>query len=224
MPDLLLDALPVIDLLEITASTTAVAELTQRDQSSVSRIYRQASDKLGLQFAKGPSGHYRAGSNQALLKELRRSSQRLRLTHRMELRWLGCSWSPALAHGTDACPPLPNRSSCLQRTCDLVRDHLLDLAVLPGRLLLPANAEELLPRQVVPLACGQLLALPLVRYRGPLLNQHQARPIATGPHEVEVLVLRRDLQSEPALMELVDAVAQAYRNAFRHRPDLDWLR
>ena len=68
MADILLDGLPVLDLLEITPSTSTVAQITQRDQSSISRIYRQVSRRLGLEFRKHTDGRYRAGSNQALLE------------------------------------------------------------------------------------------------------------------------------------------------------------
>ena len=52
MADILLDGLPVLDLLEITPSTSVVARITQRDQSSISRIYRQVSQRLSLDFRK----------------------------------------------------------------------------------------------------------------------------------------------------------------------------
>ena len=295
MPDLLLDALPVIDLLEITANTSAVAQLTQRDQSSVSRIYRQASKRLGLQFAKAPSGDYCAGDNQALLQQLRRSSQHLRLHNPIELRWLGCRWSPALAAGATSPHPLPNRWNSAQRTCELVRNHLLDLAIVPGLELLPGDRSPLPLPAELPLACGHLLALPLVHYplliaadqdhplhaqttlstadlaawplqaeasdpapqRDRLLQRSglklsdrpatiprlalqlvtalelectrssgrlQALPVATGLADLDLLVMRSDLYGEPALMQLVQAVVRAYRQAFRHHPDLHWLR
>jgi len=163
MPDLLLDALPVFDLLEITGNTSAVAQLIERDQSSVSRIYRQASDRLGLQFCKGPNGDYRAGANQALLQELRRSSQRLRLHPPASPRWLGCRWSPGLGNGGALPPPLAHRWIGRQRLTQQVRDHLIDLAVLPGLELLPPSVDPEAPPAEVPLACGSLVAVPLLR-------------------------------------------------------------
>ena len=71
MPDILLDGIPVIDLLEITSSTQEVALQIKRDQSSVSRIYRQVSTRLGLNFAKQPDGQYRALGDHTLLQDLR---------------------------------------------------------------------------------------------------------------------------------------------------------
>lgn len=169
MPDLLLDALPVIDLLEITANTRAVAELTQRDQSSVSRIYRQASARLGLAFGKDNRGEYRATANGELLRDLRRSSQKLRLQQLPALRWVGCAWTPALEPSADrdgeALPAaLDHRWHGERRTRDLLREHVLDLAVMPGADLLPEVEQPTEPERPVPLCCGQLVALPLVRH------------------------------------------------------------
>ena len=65
MRDVLLDGLPVLDLLEITASTSVVAALTNCDQSSVSRLHRRVSDQLGLDFHK-TNGQYRAHANHAV--------------------------------------------------------------------------------------------------------------------------------------------------------------
>ena len=172
MPDLLLDALPVIDLLEITANTSEVAQLTQRDQSSVSRIYRQASAKLGLDFSKAPSGEYSAGHNQDLLQLLRRSSQHLRLIDPRELRWMGCPWSPTVLPAATSPQPLPNRGDGAQRLCALVRDRLLDLAVIAGHEVLPARQAAWTGPAELPLDSGSLLALPLVRYPLVLAAQH----------------------------------------------------
>jgi len=295
MPDLLLDALPVIDLLEITANTSAVAQLTQRDQSSVSRIYRQASNRLGLQFTKAPSGDYHARDNQALLQHLRCSSQQLRLHNPIDLRWLGCPWTPALISGTRAPQALPNRWTSTRRICDLVRDHLLDLAIVPGLELLPSDHAALTAPEPLPLACDQLVALPLVHYpmriaadlqhplhghssleigeitTWPVLapegdpaprrdrwlrdkglqvsapnspwalpplslmadlalanpsepERLQALPIVTDLADLDLVVMRRELSTEPAVLDLLQAIETAYQRAFQRRPDLRWLR
>ena len=52
MANLMLDGLPVLDLLEVTADSTVVANLLIRHQSAVSRIYRQLSHDLELNFIK----------------------------------------------------------------------------------------------------------------------------------------------------------------------------
>jgi hypothetical protein len=209
VPDLLLDALPVIDLLEITGSTSAVAQLTQRDQSSVSRIYRRASDRLGLAFAKTQGGHYQAHANQELLQDLRRSSQRLRLQEPAALRWLGSCRAPAvvLLPSGAPCPQAPallRRWDDDQRACTLLEQRLLDLAVLPGRKLVAAESLCDARPAPIPLACGCLLAMPLVRH--PNDSSH-------GQGDVNVIVHRTDLSAEPALMVLVEALQQGYRNA-----------
>ena len=69
MPDILLDGIPVIDLLEITPSTQEVALRIQRDQSSVSRAFRRISAQLDLGFGKD-EGIYRATANLELLSHL----------------------------------------------------------------------------------------------------------------------------------------------------------
>lgn len=301
MPDLLLDALPVIDLLEITGNTSAVALLTERDQSSVSRIYRQASDRLGLQFHKRQNGDYRASANQALLQELRRSSQRLRLLQQPpSLRWLSVPWGPSWGDG--AAQPRPLRPSWLgsRRLCELLREHLLDLAVVPGFELLPEPpAPNAAPAELL-LSCGSLVALPLLRqplqlaaanghplhglstrcdqldlshwplrlfeapgapaarrrqqlqargltvahradHRNPaaaplhllpaleLERIHKSQdlrplPVASGLEDWDVLIVRRELREEPAVVALVEALVEAYRRQFAQRPDLQLLR
>lgn len=209
MPDLLLDALPVIDLLEITGSTSAVAQLTERDQSSVSRIYRRASDQLGLAFTKTQTGAYQAHANQELLQDLRRSSQRLRLQRPACLRWVGSSRAPdavLLADGERCAraPALTRRWDDDQRTCMLLRQHVLDLAVVAGLKLLPPQSLCGALPSAIPLACGSLLAVPLGC--APIDGTH-------GPGDVDVIVHRTDLSAEPALMALVEALHRGYRNA-----------
>ena len=97
MADLLLEGIPVLDLLEITCSTTAVAQRIQRDQSSVSRIYRHVSQVLHLGFQKRANGLYQAQSNQPLLASLRLASQQLRLGQPPgSPRWLHTLSEPGL--------------------------------------------------------------------------------------------------------------------------------
>ena len=131
MADLLLDGVPTLDLLEIIPSTSKVAQLTQRDQSSVSRIYRHTSERLGLAFGKQHNGRYQAGANQALLQNLRRASQLMRLEGTPSSpRWLNalsggwptaaasCNLPDALeAHGFE---PVLLEALLLQRIVDAV--------------------------------------------------------------------------------------------------------
>ena len=197
MADILLEGLPVLDLLEIAPSTSAVAQIIQRDQSSISRIYRQVSGRLGLEFRKHANGLYGAGSNQSLLKGLRLSSQWLRLQSAPpEPRWLA-SGSLCL-DGTSAHPALP--AGLLQRCCDLQRvnqllqERVLDLAVIsqPDR---PTPRPEALV----------------------------ARPLLRSPNGVDVIVLRLDLEQQPAMAALITTLRQAYRQHAVHNPQLDWL-
>lgn len=141
MPDVLLDGLPVIDLLEITPSTDAVARFTQRDQSSVSRIYRQVSLRLGLGFRKRADGAYRAQTNQELLEQLRGASQILRLqADPPEPRWILCGGDHPALHALEP-PPLP--ANLHPRDCTeanlavLLQRRLVDLVL---QLNPPADA------------------------------------------------------------------------------------
>ena len=197
MADILLDGLPVLDLLEIAPSTSAVAQIIQRDQSSISRIYRQVSGRLGLEFRKHANGLYGAGSNKSLLKGLRLSSQWLRLQSAPpEPRWLA-SGSLCL-DGNDANPALPTgllqRCSDRQRVHQLLQDRVLDLAVISQ-----ANTHPPLPDALV------------------------ERPLLSSPSGVEVLVLRLDLEQQPAMASLITTLRQAYRQHALHNPQLDWL-
>jgi hypothetical protein len=196
MADILFDGLPVLDLLEITPSTSAVAKITQRDQSSISRIYRQVSRRLGLEFRKGSDGVYSAGSNQSLLEGLRLSSQKLRLhSNPAEPRWLAygsLAAMPQLPH-----PALPQT---LVGRCDnlhqLLRNRVLDLAVIQRA---PGEA---------PAAAGS-----------PLLE----RPLIRGHSGDELLVLRADLEGHPVIRRLITTISCAYRQHQQHDPSLDWL-
>ena len=197
MADILLDGLPVLDLLEIAPSTSAVAQIIQRDQSSISRIYRQVSGRLGLEFRKHANGLYGAGSNQSLLKGLRLSSQWLRLQSAPpEPRWLA-SGSVGL-DGNGAHPALPagllQRCRDHQRVYQLLQDRVLDLAVISQ-----ANTPTPLPEALV------------------------ERPLLRSPSGVDVLVLRMDLEQQPAMAALITTLRQAYRQHALHNPQLDWL-
>jgi hypothetical protein len=190
MADILFDGLPVLDLLEINPSTSAVARLTQRDQSSISRIYRQVSRRLGLEFRKQTDGRYRASCNQVLLEGLRRSSQWIRLqANPAEPRWL-------------ACGQLQLSQASLIQPCDdpqrllaLIQERVVDLAVL-------SLAE---PATITPDAA--LLMRPLLRH----------------PDGVDQIVLRRDLEQQPAISVLIATIRQTYRQHLRQHPDLEWL-
>jgi len=142
MPDILLDGLPVLDLLEIAPSTSTVAQLTQRDQSSISRLYRRVSDRLGLQFSKHTDGCYRAEANQPLLSTLRLASQNLRLQQApWQPRWATC------VAGVQAAAPLPAALALdcgtASRIHGLLLQRILDLAIMPTGVGAPPLPTEL---------------------------------------------------------------------------------
>jgi len=195
--DILLDGLPVLDLLEIAPSTSAVAQLMQRDQSSISRIYRQVSGRLGLEFRKHSNGLYAAGSNQSLLTGLRLSSQWLRLHGEPpELRWLN-SGSLILESRAEH-PALPahllQRCSDRQRVQQLLQARVLDCAVI-HRPDTPSELPE------------------------PLLEQ----PLLRCSSGLDVVVVRRDLSQQPAIAALITTLHEAYRQHALHNPQPDEL-
>lgn len=188
MADILLDGLPVLDLLEITPSTSAVARITRRDQSSISRIYRQVSRRLGLGFRKDDNGSYSAASNQSLLEGLRLSSQWLRLQgEQPEPRWLNGGLLSSLPE-----VPFPALPPQLVGRCDniqqLLRDRVLDLAVIQRT----AETESTAPH-------ATLQELPLLRHR----------------KGEDLLMLRIDLADHAVIQQLVATIRSAYR---QHQP------
>ena len=196
MADILLDGLPVLDLLEITPSTSAVAQLTQRDQSSISRIYRQVSHRLGLEFRKHANGSYSAGSNQSLLEDLRRSSQVLRLQKDpAEPRWLACgslSAMPQVLH-----PALPQELvGQRDNLSQLVRRRILDLVVIQRQQSAAAGAPDA------------------------SLREH---PLIRGPRGDELLLLRTDLEAHPVIQRLIATISDAYRQYQQRHSGLRWL-
>ena len=196
MRDILLDGLPVLDLLEITASTSVVAALTNCDQSSVSRLHRRVSDQLGLDFRK-TNGHYRAHANHAVLGSLRQASQLLRLG-RGQLQWQGT----------------PRDVQALQsigdRALELVRERVLDLAVINGLDTLPPGWED----SRKPFAFFDLVAIGLVRY--------PIQPSCSGTN-LDAVVLRREHLEQPAVQALISQIRATYLREFAQLPELAWL-
>ena len=198
MRDILLDGLPVLDLLEITASTSVVAALTNCDQSSVSRLHRRVSDQLGLDFRK-TNGHYRAHANHAVLGSLRQASQLLRLGRgQLQLQWQGT----------------PRDVQALQsigdRALEMVRERVLDLAVINGLDTLPPGWED--SRE--PFAFFDLVAIGLVRY--------PIQPSCSGTN-LDAVVLRREHLEQPAVQALISQIRAIYLREFAQLPELAWL-
>ena len=194
LADILFDGLPVLDLLEITPSTSVVAQITQRDQSSISRIYRQVSRRLGLEFRKQNDGRYRASANQVLLEGLRRSSQWMRLqTAPSAPRWLACGHAAEVTGAQQ--PTLMQHCGDPMQVERLLQERVLDLAVITR------------PSHAAPAAAADLLELPVLRH----------------PGGVDLILLRRDLSDHQALQALIAAVHQQVRQHLRQHPEQEWL-
>ena len=196
MRDVLLDGLPVLDLLEITASTSVVAALTNCDQSSVSRLHRRVSDQLGLDFRK-TNGHYRAHSNHAVLASLRQASQLLRLG-RGQLQWQDNIWNVQALQSMGG------------RALELVRERVLDLAVVNGLDTLPPGWED----SSKPFAFCDLVAIGLVRY--------PIQPGGSGTN-LDAVVLRQEHLEQPAVQALISQIRAVYLRKYGQVPELAWL-
>ena len=194
LADILFDGLPVLDLLEITPSTSAVAQITQRDQSSISRIYRQVSRRLGLEFRKQNDGRYRASANQVLLEGLRRSSQWMRLQAAPAApRWLACGHAAEVSGAQH--PTLVQHCGDPMQVERLLQERVLDLAVITR------------PSHAAPAAAADLLELPVLRH----------------PGGIDLILMRRDLSDHQALQALIAAVQQQVRQHLRQHPEQEWL-
>lgn len=202
MRDILLDGLPVLDLLEITASTSVVAALTNCDQSSVSRLHRRVSNQLGLDFRK-TNGHYRAHANQAVLSSLRQASQLLRLGRgELQLQWQGNPRQVQALHTSGG------------RALELVRERVLDLAVINGLDTLPPGWED----SRKPFAFGDLVAIGLVRY--PIQLRCQASCSGTN---LDAVVLRREHLEQPGVQASISQIRAIYLREYAQLPELAWL-
>jgi hypothetical protein len=194
LADILFDGLPVLDLLEITPSTSFVAQITQRDQSSISRIYRQVSRRLGLEFRKQNDGRYRASANQVLLEGLRRSSQWMRLQAAPAApRWLACGHAAEVSGAQQ--PTLVQHCGDPMQVERLLQERVLDLAVITR------------PSHAAPTAAADLLELPVLRH----------------PGGIDLILLRRDLSDHQALQALIAAVQQQVSQHLRQHPEQEWL-
>lgn len=194
MADILFDGLPVLDLLEITASTSTVAQITRRDQSSISRIYRQVSRRLGLEFRKHNNGRYRASANQTLLEGLRQSSQWIRLqTAPAEPRWLACGHASQVSGAQQ--PTLVQNDADPLHVERLLEERVLDLAVITR------------PAPAAITAAPDLLELPLLSH----------------PGGRDLILLRRDLSDRQTVQSLITALQQQVHQHLRQHPEQEWL-
>ena len=153
--DILLEGLPVLDYLEAVNSTTEVSSLIGCDQSSVSRVYRYVSERLDLGFCKSDQGVYGPSRNHDVLADLRRVSQRLRLSDSSALRVAGQYWNEALLCDLGLVGPMSREWFGLERICRLLRERVLDLAVvntidlgINGLLLRPSSKSAWIHRDL----------------------------------------------------------------------------
>jgi hypothetical protein len=230
MRDILIDCLPIIDLLEVTPSTNAVASLTNCDQSSVSRIYRHVSQSLDLGFRK-INGTYRAHRNQEVLSSLRQASQLMRL-HRgaAQLNWVGSWWNEAALLQQAKHAPLPRHWQEEERTLQLLEARVLDLAVVCGLDLLPRQVP--LDRQ--PMRWGTWVAIGLVRYplelramltnpMGASNNQDYSHQPNTGTICTDVALIRSEHLERPAIQVLIEDIRNAYYQAYKNNLEIEYL-
>lgn len=227
MRDILIDGLPILDLLEVTPSTSNVALLANCDQSSVSRIYRHVSDSLQLGFRKS-NGTYRAHSNQELLASLRQATQLLRIQRGPEhLHWVGNWWNgPALGQLPDL-SPLPRRWRGEQRTLDLLESRVLDLAVVDSRAL-PDAGEALDPE---PIQHGIWTVVPLAHYPAGLracladptdLASAPSCADAADQPVSDVAVVRSEHAERPAVTALIAGLRRSYQQSYGHLEAIRW--
>jgi hypothetical protein len=224
MRDILIDGIPILDLLEVTPSTSNVASLANCDQSSVSRIYRHVSESLQLEFRKS-NGTYRAHTNRELLSSLRQATQLLRIQRGAEqLQWVASWWTSATLGNLREGAPLPRSWPGEQRTFELLKSRVLDLAVV--------NSEDL-PGVIVPATNGPQQfgiwsAVPIAHYpQGlqPLLADPCAAAASAPPAATlctDLVLVRRELLDRPAILALTQSIGQAYRQAYSHLDDIRW--
>jgi len=213
--DILLDGLPILDLLEITTNTSLVASLTNCNQSSVSRLHRCMNDKLGLDFRKN-RGQYRAHANHAVWGSLRQAAQVLRF-RRCQLQWQDNCWNDPAFQAMGSCSPLPHSCHEKDRTLALVRERVLDLAVIHGLDALPPGWED----SGQPFPFGDLVAIGLVRHSIQISGQPvQASCSSTN---LDAVVLLQENLEEPAVQALIAQIREAYQLASQQLPDLAWL-
>ena len=230
MRDILIDCLPIIDLLEVTPSTNAVASLTNCDQSSVSRIYRHVSQSLDLGFRK-INGTYRAHRNQEVLYSLRQASQLMRMRRgASHLNWVGSWWNETALLRQLKSPPLPRHWLEEERTLQLLDARVLDLAVVCGLEVLPC--QDLLDRE--PFIWGPWAAIGLVRYPLELRStitkskpatdrQDQSCQQNPGTICTDVALIRSEHLNRPAIKALIEDIRIAYHQFCKHNSELEWL-
>ena len=162
-PPALLQAVSMLDLLELTGSTVHTAELLNLSQPTVSRRSRGIAQDLGVQLRQ--PGHAQEGLRCGAgpcLRLLRRAAK----CHRLEAgvaRLAPDGWLGGVLEGVDGLLPLPARFRPVQQWHALVRSHVADGALVCGqelRLLVP-QLPLLETAQAAPVPWDGCLLVPL---------------------------------------------------------------
>ena len=128
----LLQAISVLDLIELTGNTVHTAELLNLSQPTVSRRSRSIAKELGVQLGQSSDGQILHCGDGACLRLLRRAAKR----HRLEAgvaRIASDGWLSAALEGVEGVLPLPARFRSIQRWHALVRSHVADGALVCGQ-------------------------------------------------------------------------------------------
>ena len=154
MRDLLTEGIPVLDFLEILPSTGKVGEYLSLDQSSVSRIYRQVSEMLGLEIVKN-NGRYSSTKNLEILNSLRGASQALRLYKKdFPIRVLLKPLSLSAPQEMGKTIHLIDYSFGLNWGMQLLKEKIIDIYIADGFEVLPEDWNDL---QITRFAIGDLV-------------------------------------------------------------------
>lgn len=133
-PPALLQAVSVLDLIELTGSTVQSAELLNLSQPTVSRRSRSIAQDLGVQRRQPDHTQGLRCGDGACLRLLRRAAKR----HRLEAgvaRIAPDGWLGGVLEGVDGLLPLPARFRSIQQWHALVRSHVADGALVCGQEL-----------------------------------------------------------------------------------------
>ena len=137
----LLQPIQLLDLLELSGSTTAAAEALSLSQPTVSPRVRHRLGDLGLERQVDPSAHQLRYGQNTCLQLLRRASQ----AHRLDVgawRLGSCPWHQGLLHPLQPWVSLPDRFRHFSAWRVLREARTLDAALLSGldlQLALPEH-------------------------------------------------------------------------------------
>lgn len=126
-----LQPIQLLDLLELSGSTTAAAEALSLSQPTVSRRVRHLLRDLGLERQLHPSGHHLRYGESTCLQLLRRASQ----AHRLDAgawRLGSCPWQQGLVQSLQPAVSLPDRFRHFSAWRVLLEARMLDAVLVSG--------------------------------------------------------------------------------------------